>query len=297
MSKKTRLGKIFVSHSSVDKPFVRKLASAIERAGFAVWLDEKELMPGDPLARRIGEALDNARVVLVVVSAASIASRWLAFELNKASERMVKGECRVIPVVIERVELPPEVGGLLYADFTSDFKLPLKSVLTTLEHEAHQRQWSESFWSRAEMLAESTFGPKSYVSIGGEYKSVDYSALTLNARDEESGETSVHYEVISDYGRSAPLSESWWEEYTQAVSELGEKLFLVVTERPVGFKVQRLRGSPERISYRSIIGWRERVEGYVVFVDLSGLKKESEQRELLQESKRQLSEFERLVNP
>ena len=83
-------GQVFLSHSSVDKSFVRKLTHRIEKEGFRVWLDEKKLIAGDPLGKTISEALDRASVVLVVVSKASVKSRWLSFELNKATERMVK---------------------------------------------------------------------------------------------------------------------------------------------------------------------------------------------------------------
>jgi TIR domain len=39
---KALFGEIFLSHSSVDKPFARKLAPRIEKAGFRTWLDEKQ---------------------------------------------------------------------------------------------------------------------------------------------------------------------------------------------------------------------------------------------------------------
>src|SRR5690349_15024290 len=96
---KSLFGKVFISHSSLDKPFVRRIVEAIEADGFKTWLDEKELLPGDSLARRLSEGVAHAPAVLVVVSKSSIESRWLAFELNKATERMVQGSCRVIPIV------------------------------------------------------------------------------------------------------------------------------------------------------------------------------------------------------
>src|SRR5262245_5854907 len=122
------LGKVFISHSSADKPFVRRLVKRLERESFSVWLDEKELKPGDALSDEIAKALREARVVLVVVSVASVRSKWLKYELTLATDRMVKGDCRVIPVVIGDVEPPPEVAGLLYADFRTSFSLGAKSV-------------------------------------------------------------------------------------------------------------------------------------------------------------------------
>lgn len=93
------LGKIFISHTEADKPFVRLLADRITKGGFQVWLDERDLVVGDPLAENISKALTSARVVLVIVSSTSVNSRWLRYELNLATERMVKGLCRVIPYV------------------------------------------------------------------------------------------------------------------------------------------------------------------------------------------------------
>jgi hypothetical protein len=105
--KKHLLGKVFISHSSIDKPFVRRLARRLEKEGFGIWLDERELVAGDSLGKKISEALDSARAVLAVASKASIESRWLEFEVNKATSRMVKGECRVIPVVIDKPNCRP----------------------------------------------------------------------------------------------------------------------------------------------------------------------------------------------
>ena len=144
---------------------MRRLAKRIEKENFSIWLDERELLAGDALGRKIGEALDNAKAVVVVVSKASITSRWLAFELNKATDRMIKGECRVIPVVIEKVELPPEVGGLLYADFTSSFETGVRAVITALKNEqaalrqkAKQKAIKRAFWPRMEEALKEVFG-------------------------------------------------------------------------------------------------------------------------------------------
>jgi len=42
------------------------------------------------------------------------------------------------------------------------------------------------------------------------------------------------------YGRGArPLSELWWDEYQAAIEQLPERLFLVISERPVEFKTEK----------------------------------------------------------
>jgi hypothetical protein len=277
--KKHLLGKVFISHSSVDKPFVRRLAGRIEKEGFRVWLDERELVAGDLLGKKISEALAVARAVLVVASKASIKSNWLAFELNQTTSRMIKGECRLIPVVIDNKEkLPPEVGGLLYADFTSSFEFGIRAVITALENEVATLERAEredalkhSFWKRVDVALTETFGSVSSCSVFGDYESIDYRATPLPIPFANRDETDVVYEAVSAYSSPAkPLTERWWSEYQEAIQRIPERLFLVVTERPVEFKVEENSGKP-RLHVKVISGWRGKVGGYVVIADLSKL--------------------------
>ena len=46
------------------------------------------------------------------------------------------------------------------------------------------------------------------------------------------------YETVSDHlGKAEPLSQRWLNEYEESARHTGEKLFLVLTERPIGFEV------------------------------------------------------------
>jgi hypothetical protein len=137
------LGKVFLSHSSVDKAMVRTLAQDIEAAGYSIWLDERELLPGDKLLERIAEAVSTSRVMLVVISRASVTSKWLRQELTVVSERMVRGECRVIPVLIEDVEIPSELRGLVYADIRSNYSDGLGRIVNAIRQE--MEQWAPLF--------------------------------------------------------------------------------------------------------------------------------------------------------
>jgi hypothetical protein len=235
---KVLMGKVFISHSSLDKPVVRQISEAIEKAGFAIWLDEHELLPGDPLAERISEALANAKVVIVVVSENSLKSKWLKFELNKAADLMIQGKCRLIPAVIDNSALPPEVLGLLYADFTKNFEYGITSIISALKHEFHRVVVERGFWARTEVSLQKIFGPSGSVSILGEFRSTDYSILTVPVPSSEEEETAVVYEIVSGYSMSEkPLGPPWWDDFSHTITEYPEFLFLVVTERPVSFPV------------------------------------------------------------
>jgi hypothetical protein len=79
------VGKVFISHTKADKRFVHRLAARLKKSHFHVWLDEHDLIAGDPLPQSIGEALQAAKVILVVVSKASVKSKWLSSRLANAA--------------------------------------------------------------------------------------------------------------------------------------------------------------------------------------------------------------------
>jgi hypothetical protein len=115
---------LFLSHTSEDKPFVRKLKKDLEAHGVEdVWLDEAEILVGDSLTGKISEALSKTRFVGVVLSPRSIKSAWVEKELEAAITREIStGEVVVLPMLYEPCDLPPFLVGKLYADFTSDEK-------------------------------------------------------------------------------------------------------------------------------------------------------------------------------
>ena len=76
--------RVFLSHSSKDKPFVRELADALEAGGeIKVWLDEREIGYGENIVLKIGEGLD-ADAVLLILSPDSVESKWVKEEWTDA---------------------------------------------------------------------------------------------------------------------------------------------------------------------------------------------------------------------
>lgn len=272
------LGKVFLSHSSVDKRFVRRLAKRLEEAGYGTWLDEHELVVGDALAAKIAQGIRMARVVLVVVSEASVKSKWLKFELNIAADRMVKGECRVIPIVIDDVGLPPEVLGLTYADFRKSSKLGFKSIVTALQHEARVAAMQAPFYAMVDELVDQVFGGRGYASLDNEYSDSNYETIQVPVPCYEDPESTwIVYVTTPAYGSPArPLSEKWCRDFLRSMDEMPERLYFVVTERPINFDVVRPDSAFPRISYRESdlrVGGREPLPyEYAVFADLAELE-------------------------
>ncbi|PEU28639.1 hypothetical protein CN532_11480 [Bacillus wiedmannii] len=51
---------VFLSHSSKDKFFVRKLAERLIHSGVEVWIDEAEIKIGDSLIEKISQGIKGA---------------------------------------------------------------------------------------------------------------------------------------------------------------------------------------------------------------------------------------------
>ena len=69
------MNKVFVSYSSVDRPFVMELKAALESFSFDVWVDKESILPGQYYAGVIPKPIREADVFLLVMSASSIGDK------------------------------------------------------------------------------------------------------------------------------------------------------------------------------------------------------------------------------
>lgn len=108
--------RVFISHSSEDKDrFARALATKLRAKGVDAWLDEWEILPGDSLVQKLfADGLQPATAVIAVLSNASIRSRWVREEIDYAFVKRVNEGSRLIPVLIDDVEVPPQLQSTLW---------------------------------------------------------------------------------------------------------------------------------------------------------------------------------------
>ncbi|MFF1682457.1 TIR domain-containing protein [Streptomyces sp. NPDC058256] len=107
----------FVSYAHEDEPWAKTLAENLERLGLHVWLDQWELVGGQPVASRLQDGLARAGAVVPVVSRHWTESGWCGEEFAAAVANSVAGRQRVIPVLLGEVEVPPFIASRLYFDF------------------------------------------------------------------------------------------------------------------------------------------------------------------------------------
>ncbi|WP_316190989.1 toll/interleukin-1 receptor domain-containing protein [Bradyrhizobium sp. SZCCHNS2096] len=127
---------VFLSHTSADKPFVRRLRTdLLDRGVPKVWIDEAEIEVGDSLIAKIEEGMKETNYIGVVLSKSSVNAPWVKKELDVAMNREIAGgEPIVLPLLYQRCEIPSFLTGKLYADFTTPeaYETSLEKLLRRL---------------------------------------------------------------------------------------------------------------------------------------------------------------------
>ena len=113
--------KVFISHSSIDKPFVRRLKKDLELNYISTWLDEDELLPGDSLMDKLNSALKVSTHFMIILSPNSVKSDWVNFELDNALQ-YVEDETlsKIIPIHYRKCEIPKTIKPILNIDLTKE---------------------------------------------------------------------------------------------------------------------------------------------------------------------------------
>jgi hypothetical protein len=109
-NKSSRRLRVFLCHSSGDKPHVRNLYSRLIAEGIDAWLDEESLLAGQDWELEISRAIRNTDVVIVCLSQHSTTKKGyvqkeIKFALDEA-DKQPEGTIFIIPVRVESCDLP-----------------------------------------------------------------------------------------------------------------------------------------------------------------------------------------------
>ena len=127
---------VFLSHSSADKPFIRRLATDLTTNGVKVWLDEQNIRVGDSIPESIAQGVAESDFFVIAISEHSVKSEWVKRELNSALVREIaKRKTAVLPVKLGDVEIPDAISDKRYADFSTSYKQGLHDLLAAINRE------------------------------------------------------------------------------------------------------------------------------------------------------------------
>jgi len=116
-----RVLRVFLCHSSQDKPSVRQLYHQLKTENIAPWLDEEDLVPGQNWDVEIRKAVRLCDIVIVCLSKHSInkvgyVQREIKFALDVADEQP-EGTIFLIPLRLEECEIPDRLRHLHWVNY------------------------------------------------------------------------------------------------------------------------------------------------------------------------------------
>jgi hypothetical protein len=142
------MASIFLSHNSIDKPFVEKLSKDLKRLGVNVWFDKWEVKTGDSLLWKINDGITENEYLGIVLTPESVNSSWVKLELDAAMVKQLNNKQVVIlPILLRDCTLPLVLAGAKYADFRSEYDLRL-SELAAVFGIANTATISENNWRK-----------------------------------------------------------------------------------------------------------------------------------------------------
>jgi TolB-like protein/Flp pilus assembly protein TadD len=130
----TQTADVFLSYSREDKTRVLELAAKLRAAGVNLWIDQGGIDGAALWGETIVRALEDAKVLLLLVSPSSVNSHNVAKEVMLASER--KGH--ILPVHLEPTTIPPSLkyplAGIQHIElYQGDADSNLQAILRSLQ--------------------------------------------------------------------------------------------------------------------------------------------------------------------
>jgi len=99
--------KVFISHSQETSALAKKVSEALRLAGLDVWSDQ-EILPGDNWAEKIGQALESAQAMVVLLTPDALNSPNVLWDIEYALGRKTFHK-RLIPVLVgSEGSIPPQ---------------------------------------------------------------------------------------------------------------------------------------------------------------------------------------------
>ena len=124
---------IFLSHTSIDKPFVEKLAKDLKSLGINVWFDKWEIKVGESITWKIEEGIRENEMLGIILSPEALESEWVKTELSSAwVKQMNVKKIVVLPILLRDCNIPLFLSDRLYADFRTNYDDGFSSLAHSL---------------------------------------------------------------------------------------------------------------------------------------------------------------------
>jgi Uncharacterized protein conserved in bacteria len=122
------MAQVFLSYSRRDEETVFKIRKSLERRGIDVWIDQDDIGTGSRWDIQIEQGIQESRIILVVLSPASVESPNVGDEWSYALD---KGK-HIIPVMLEQCEVPMRIASLQRIEFFENFEKGMANLAAAI---------------------------------------------------------------------------------------------------------------------------------------------------------------------
>ncbi|WP_165750564.1 toll/interleukin-1 receptor domain-containing protein [Cellulophaga sp. Z1A5H] len=115
--------KVFLSHSSKDKPIIEPVFTELQKSEIKVWYDKYEIEYGDSITEKINLGLNECGLGIICLSKNFMSSNWAKSEMNYFLQKRINSKTPnfiCINIDLEHNELPPLIQDYRYIDFKND---------------------------------------------------------------------------------------------------------------------------------------------------------------------------------
>jgi hypothetical protein len=130
--------RVFLSHRTESEgPLARRLAVDLESQGVPCWVAPRDIDPGSTWPQAVESGLRSCSHVAVLATERAMASRAVSQELQIAEMLELDGRVVLVPLLLERFELPLWLRVTQGVDFTGSYADGLTALLGTLRKAAN----------------------------------------------------------------------------------------------------------------------------------------------------------------
>lgn len=132
---------VFLSHRSVNKPWVETLANNLKACGLNPFFDTWSLIPGHSLPRQLHEGIQQSRKAVIIATQEAVESGWVGEEYDALISRRTNQPGFLIPLTFAG-EVPdfPFLQNVLTIDFSDpsadSYRMALHRLLCALRDES-----------------------------------------------------------------------------------------------------------------------------------------------------------------
>ena len=109
--------RLFISYSHKDTDKVVSIVRQLALNGYDIWMDVKDIVPGDNYIYKIFEGVHSSDVYVIFLSNASITSNYVTAELSHAVKCQIENPTfKILPILLEDVSIPHIISNIEYVD-------------------------------------------------------------------------------------------------------------------------------------------------------------------------------------